>query len=47
MIWTVLTYVVIGLLAIFGLFYLGLEVRFFRALGACAKGSPTWTPSRT
>ena len=38
MIFTVLTYLVIGLLAIFGLFYLGLEVRFFRALGIVREG---------
>ena len=38
MLWTVLTYAVIGLLAIFGLFYIGLEVRFFRALGTVRTG---------
>ena len=44
MIWTVLTYVVIGLLAIFGLFYLGLEVRFFRALGGVREGQSDVDP---
>ena len=33
MIWTVLTYVAIGLLAISGLFYVALLGRFYRALG--------------
>ena len=44
MIITVLTYLVIGLLAIFGLFYLGLEVRFFRALGIVREGQSDVEP---
>lgn len=44
MIFTVLTYLVIGLLAIFGLFYLGLEVRFFRALGIVREGQSDVEP---
>ena len=35
---TVLTYVIIGLLAALALFYLGLEVRFYRALGQVREG---------
>ena len=35
---TVLTYVAIGLLAILAIFYLGLEVRFYRALGRVREG---------
>jgi len=38
MFFTICTYAVIGLLAIFALFYLGLEVRFFRALGRVREG---------
>ena len=38
MILTVLTYVVIGLLAALAIFYLGLEVRFYRALGRVREG---------
>ena len=38
MFFTILTYAVIGFLAIFALFYLGLEVRFFRALGRVREG---------
>ena len=38
MILSILTYVVIGLLALLGLFYLGLEVRFYRALGKVREG---------
>ena len=44
MLWTVLTYAVIGLLAIFGLFYIGLEVRFFRALGGVREGESDVEP---
>ena len=44
MLWTVLTYVVIGLLAIFGLFYIALEVRFFRALGTVRAGQSDVEP---
>ncbi len=44
MIFTVLTYLIIGLLAIFGLFYLGLEVRFFRALGIVREGQSDVEP---
>ena len=44
MLWTVLTYAVIGLLAIFGLFYLALEVRFFRALGGVREGESDVEP---
>ena len=35
---TVLTYIAIGLLAILAIFYLGLEVRFYRALGRVREG---------
>ena len=38
MFWTVLTYLLIGLLSLFGLFYLWLEVRFYRALGTVREG---------
>lgn len=41
---TVLTYLVIGLLAIFGLFYIVLEVRFFRALGTVRTGTSDVEP---
>ncbi len=41
---TVLTYLVIGLLAIFGLFYIVLEVRFFRALGSVRTGTSDVEP---
>jgi cellulose synthase/poly-beta-1,6-N-acetylglucosamine synthase-like glycosyltransferase len=44
MIWTVVTYVVIALLALFGLFYLWLEVRFFHALGTVREGTSTVNP---
>lgn len=44
MLWTVLTYAVIGLLAIFGLFYIALEVRFFRALGTVRAGQSDVEP---
>ena len=38
------TYAVIGLLAIFGLFYIALEVRFFRALGTVRAGQSDVEP---
>ena len=41
---TVLTYLVIGLLAVFGLFYIVLEVRFFRALGTVRTGTSDVEP---
>ena len=41
---TVLTYLVIGLLAIFGLFYIVLEVRFYRALGTVRTGTSDVEP---
>ena len=44
MIFTVLTYLVIGLLAIFGLFYIVLEVRFYRALGNVRLGESDVEP---
>jgi cellulose synthase/poly-beta-1,6-N-acetylglucosamine synthase-like glycosyltransferase len=44
MLWTVLTYAVIGLLVTFGLFYLTLEVRFFRALGGVREGESDVEP---
>ena len=44
MFWTVLTYVLIGLLSLFGLFYLWLEVRFYRALGTVREGRSTVQP---
>jgi len=44
MIWTVVTYVVIALLALFGLFYLWLEVRFFHALGTVREGKSSVNP---
>lgn len=44
MFFTVLTYLVIGLLAIFGLFYIVLEVRFFRALGTVRVGTSDVEP---
>ena len=44
MLWTVLTYAVTGLLAIFGLFYIALEVRFFRALGTVRAGQSDVEP---
>ena len=44
MILSILTYVVIGLLAIFALFYLGLEVRFYRALGKVREGTSDAEP---
>ena len=45
MIFTVLTYLVIGLLAVFGLFYIVLEVRFFRALGSVRVGNSDVEPA--
>ena len=47
MFFTVLTYLVIGLLAVFGLFYIVLEVRFFRALGAVRVGTSDVEPAPT
>ncbi|MBR2198927.1 MAG: glycosyltransferase [Fibrobacter sp.] len=44
MIWTVLTYLLIGLLSLFGLFYLWLEVRFYRALGTVREGRSDVNP---
>lgn len=44
MFFTVLTYLVIGLLTVFGLFYIGLEVRFFRALGIVRLGKSDVEP---
>jgi cellulose synthase/poly-beta-1,6-N-acetylglucosamine synthase-like glycosyltransferase len=44
MIFTVFTYPVIGLLAVFGLFYIVLEVRFFRALGNVRTGESDVEP---
>ena len=44
MFWTVLTYVLIGLLSLFWLFYLWLEVRFYRALGTVREGRSTVQP---
>ncbi len=44
MVFTVLTYLVIGLLAIFGLFYIVLEARFFRALGTVRVGTSDVEP---
>lgn len=44
MVWTVVTYGLIALLALFGLFYLWLEVRFYRALGTVREGRSTVTP---
>ncbi len=41
---TVLTYLVIGLLIVFGLFYIALEVRFFRALGTVRTGNSDVEP---
>ena len=41
---TVLTYLVIGLLAVFCLFYIVLEVRFFRALGTVRLGESDVEP---
>ena len=41
MVWTVVTYGLIALLALFGLFYLWLEVRFYRALGTVREGRST------
>ena len=41
---TVLTYLVIGLLFVFGLFYIVLEVRFFRALGTVRNGNSDVEP---
>ncbi|WP_405340525.1 glycosyltransferase [Fibrobacter sp.] len=45
MFFTVLTYLVIGLLAVFGLFYIVLEVRFFRALGSVRVGNSDVEPA--
>ena len=44
MIFTVLTYLVIGLIAIFGLFYIALEARFYRALGTVRLGQSDVEP---
>ena len=44
MVWTVVTYVLIGLLSLFGLFYLWLEVRFYRALGTVREGRSDVNP---
>ena len=44
MVWTVVTYALIALLALFGLFYLWLEVRFYRALGTVREGRSTVNP---
>ena len=44
MFFTVLTYLVIGLLTVFGLFYIGLEVRFYRALGTVRTGASDVEP---
>ena len=44
MILTISTYVIIGLLTLFGLFYLGLEVRFYRALGKVREGTSDTEP---
>ena len=44
MVFTVLTYLVIGLLVVFCLFYIGLEVRFFRALGTVRLGESDVEP---
>ena len=41
---TVLTYLVIGLLAVFGLFYIVLLVRFYRALGTVRTGTSDVEP---
>ena len=45
MFFTVLTYLVIGLLAVFGLFYIVLEARFFRALGTVRVGNSDVEPA--
>ncbi|MCQ2102964.1 MAG: glycosyltransferase [Fibrobacter sp.] len=45
MVFTVITYVVVGLLAAFCLFYAWLEVRFFRALGTVRKGNSDVEPA--
>ena len=45
MFFTVLTYLVIGLLAVFGLFYIVLEARFFRALGTVRAGNSDVEPA--
>ena len=45
MFFTVLTYLVIGLLAVFGLFYIVLEARFFRALGSVRVGNSDVEPA--
>jgi cellulose synthase/poly-beta-1,6-N-acetylglucosamine synthase-like glycosyltransferase len=45
MVFTVLTYLVIGLLAVFGLFYIVLEARFFRALGTVRVGNSDVEPA--
>ena len=44
MFWTVLTYLLIGLLSLFGLFYMWLEVRFYRALGTVREGRSDVNP---
>ena len=45
MFFTVLTYLVIGLLGVFGLFYIVLEARFFRALGTVRVGNSDVEPA--
>ena len=45
MFFTVLTYLVIGLLAVFGLFYIVLEARFFHALGTVRVGNSDVEPA--
>ncbi|MCL4100642.1 glycosyltransferase [Fibrobacter sp. HC4] len=45
MLFTVLTYTVVSLLAVFCLFYAWLEVRFFRALGSVRKGDSDVEPA--
>ena len=44
MVWTIVTYGLIALLALFCLFYLWLEVRFYRALGTVREGRSTVNP---
>lgn len=44
MFFTTVTYIVVGLLAIFCLFYAYLEIRFFRALGTVRKGNSDVEP---
>lgn len=44
MAWTIITWTSIGLLALFGLFYLWLEVRFYVALGKVREGTADVEP---